>query len=114
MQVGKTKDQGLHNKPSTAVHPGALATGTLPQYNTITKRRPWHPKNRMLVGPKHRVDVLKRKYISFPCENRSMVLGRTAFSVVTIRTTSSHVLDDHLNEGESNITYGVQKEELNV
>ena len=36
MQVGTTKDQGLHNKPSAALHPGALATGTLPQYNTIS------------------------------------------------------------------------------
>ena len=32
MQVGTTKDQGLYNKPSAAVHPGALAAGTLPQY----------------------------------------------------------------------------------
>ena len=30
-----TKDQGLYNKPSAAVHPGALATGTLPQYSTV-------------------------------------------------------------------------------
>ena len=35
MQVGTTKDQGLYNKPSAAVHPGALAASTLPQYNTI-------------------------------------------------------------------------------
>ena len=35
MKVGKTKDQGLYNKPLAAVHPGALAAGTLPQYNTI-------------------------------------------------------------------------------
>ena len=35
MQVGTTKDQGLYNKPSAAVHPGALAAGTLPQYNII-------------------------------------------------------------------------------
>ena len=35
MQVGMTKDQGLYNKPSAAVHPGALSAGTLPQYNTI-------------------------------------------------------------------------------
>ena len=35
MQVGTTKDQGLYNKPSAAVHPGALAAGTLPQYNAI-------------------------------------------------------------------------------
>ena len=34
MQVGTTKDQGLYNKPPAAVHPGALAVGTLPQYNT--------------------------------------------------------------------------------
>ena len=26
----------MYNKPSAAVHPGALAAGTLPQYNTIT------------------------------------------------------------------------------
>ena len=37
MQVGTTKDQGLYNKTSAAVHPGALAAGTLPQYNTIGK-----------------------------------------------------------------------------
>ena len=36
MQVEKTKDQGLYNKPLAAVHPGALDAGTLPQYNTIT------------------------------------------------------------------------------
>ena len=30
-----TKDYGLYNKPSAAVHQGALAAGTLPQYNTI-------------------------------------------------------------------------------
>ena len=35
MQVGTTKDQGLYNKPSAAVHPGALTAGTLPQYNKI-------------------------------------------------------------------------------
>ena len=35
MQVGKTKDQGLYNKPSAAAHPASLAVGTLPQYNTI-------------------------------------------------------------------------------
>ena len=35
MQVGTTKDQGLYNKPSAAVRPGPLATGTLPQYSTI-------------------------------------------------------------------------------
>ena len=35
MQVGRTKDQGLYYKPLAAVHPRALAAGTLPQYNTI-------------------------------------------------------------------------------
>ena len=35
MQVGTTKDQGLYNKPSAAVHRGALAAVTLPRYNTI-------------------------------------------------------------------------------
>ena len=34
MQVGTTKDQGLYHKPSAAVDRGALAAGTLPQYNT--------------------------------------------------------------------------------
>ena len=36
MQVGMTKDQGLYNKTSAAVHQGPLAAKTLPQYNTIT------------------------------------------------------------------------------
>ena len=35
MQVGTTKDQGLYTKPSAAVQPGALAAGTLPQYNIV-------------------------------------------------------------------------------
>ena len=35
VQVGMTKDQGLYSKPSAAVHPGALAARTLPQYNTV-------------------------------------------------------------------------------
>ena len=39
MQVGKTKDQGLYNKPSGAVQRGALAAGTLPQYNTMADAR---------------------------------------------------------------------------
>ena len=38
MKVGTTKDQGLYYKPSAAVHPGALAAGTLPQYDTIPCR----------------------------------------------------------------------------
>ena len=35
MQVGTTEDQGLYNKPSAAVQPGALAAGNRPQYNTM-------------------------------------------------------------------------------
>ena len=46
MQVGTTKDQGLYNKPSVAVHPGALAAGTLPQCNTIV---PLPHKKKLLV-----------------------------------------------------------------
>ena len=37
MQVGMTEDQDLYNKPSAAVHRGALAAGTLPQYNTVQR-----------------------------------------------------------------------------
>ena len=32
---GTIKEQVLYNKPSAAVYPGALAAGTLPQYNTL-------------------------------------------------------------------------------
>ena len=39
MHVGTTKDQGLYNKPSAVVHPGALVAGTLPRYNTIRRNR---------------------------------------------------------------------------
>ena len=35
VQGGTNKDQGLHNKPQATVHRGALAAGTLPQYNTL-------------------------------------------------------------------------------
>ena len=37
VQVGTTKDQDLYNKPSAAVHPGALAAGNLLHYNTNTR-----------------------------------------------------------------------------
>ena len=36
MQAGTTKDQGLYNKRWAAVHPGAVATETLPEYNTLS------------------------------------------------------------------------------
>ena len=39
MQVATTKDEGLYNKPSAAVHPGALAAGTLPQYNVTCEAK---------------------------------------------------------------------------
>ena len=39
MQVGTTKDHGLYNKPSAAVHPGALVAGTLLQCNTTNHVR---------------------------------------------------------------------------
>ena len=39
MQVGTPKDLGLYNKPLAAVHPGALAAETLPQYNTMWQLR---------------------------------------------------------------------------
>ena len=39
MQAGKTKDQGLYNKPSVAAHPGALSASTLPQYNKVILMR---------------------------------------------------------------------------
>ena len=35
VQVGKTKGEGLYNKPSAAVHPRVLAAEALPQYITI-------------------------------------------------------------------------------
>ena len=35
MQVGMTKNQGVYNKPSAAVHPGSLAAGTLPHNITL-------------------------------------------------------------------------------
>ena len=44
MQVGTTKDQGVYNKPSAAVHPGAVAAGTLPQYSqhlSYKTDQPW-------------------------------------------------------------------------
>ena len=39
MQVGKSEDQVLYNKPSATVNPGVLAAGTLSQYNKIPEIR---------------------------------------------------------------------------
>ena len=49
MQVGITKDQSLYNKPSAAVHPGALAARTLPQYSTINTILFFSINNRLLA-----------------------------------------------------------------
>ena len=49
VQVRNTKDQGLYNKPSAAVHPGALAGGTLPQYKTIQYSN--NERNNKLIRP---------------------------------------------------------------
>ena len=46
MQVGTTKDQGLYNKPSAAVHPEALAAGTLPHNITYTAAIALNPTKR--------------------------------------------------------------------
>ena len=59
MQVGTTKDQGLYNKPSAVVHPGALAAGTLPQYNTIQYNTS-HPK----FIERMRRELLSRLYLN--------------------------------------------------
>ena len=53
MQVGTTKKQGLYNKPSAAVLPGALAAGTLPQYNTY------------VVSPSHLIHRKREAFIPF-------------------------------------------------
>ena len=53
MHVGTTEDQGLYNKPSAAVHPGALAAVTLPQY-TIQ-----YSIDRMLLTGK--TQIIRRK-----------------------------------------------------
>ena len=50
MQVGTTKDQGLFNKLSAAVHPGALPPVTLPQYNTIGQKGRCHLQDQSVVG----------------------------------------------------------------
>ena len=42
MQIGRTRDQGLYNKHWAAVHPEALAAGTLPQYNTPIDSYSWY------------------------------------------------------------------------
>ena len=55
MQVGTTKDQGLYNKPSAAVHPGALAAGTLPQYQ----------RNTLLAEPRDLKPLLDRALNQF-------------------------------------------------
>ena len=47
MQIGMTKDQGLYNKPWAAVHPGALAAGTLPQYNNNNIKYPLFLSNKI-------------------------------------------------------------------
>ena len=39
MQVGTTKDQGLYNKPSAAVHPGPLAYHNTIQYGSTNRHR---------------------------------------------------------------------------
>ena len=51
MQVGTTKDQGLYNKPSTGVHPGALAAGTIPQYNTMAKEKGINKEKTAMCNP---------------------------------------------------------------
>ena len=51
VQVGRTKDQGLYNKPSAAGHPGALAAGTLP--HNITKKI--YTQTRSVRNTKHHV-----------------------------------------------------------
>ena len=55
MQVGTTKDYGLYNKPSDAVHPGVISRRdpTTMQYNTwkaSTDKRTFMSKNKCIFN----------------------------------------------------------------
>ena len=71
MQLGTTKGQGLYSTPSAAVHPGALATGTLPQYITkgIYRYRLIHTTLQTALQPRLGLGLLYNMPPSFsvPC-----------------------------------------------
>ena len=56
MQVGTTKDQGLYNKSSAAVHSGALAARTLPH------------KSASLIIYENNEDELSKKHRLLVCD----------------------------------------------
>ena len=62
MQVGTTKDHGLYNKPSAAVHPGALAAGTLPHTYTsdLMSLAIWRWAALIVVGIMKREKLLRK------------------------------------------------------
>ena len=64
MQVGTTKDQGLYNKPSAAVHPGALAAETLPHYILKNGAKILDGNNRTRLGQTYPSDNLLTKNIT--------------------------------------------------
>ena len=61
MQVGTTKDQGLYNKPSAAVHPGPLAATI--QYNSDVSGQ--------AIGPNLRIQESITKYLLYVLSLRS-------------------------------------------
>ena len=88
VQVGTTKDKGLYNKPSAAVHPGALATRTLPQYNTMLGH--W---NTSLIHYSPTVFITKLYRTKFPCIS-AFISGRYHYIftfVEHIFITVSHI-----------------------
>ena len=83
MHVGKTKDHGLYNKPSAAVHPGTLAAGTLPQYNKYNTK----VKNGLSCTPFPHMSIMART------ETTSLILFQRNVGISEIKQniTSFHI-----------------------
>jgi hypothetical protein len=90
VKVGTTTDQGLYNKPSAAVHPGALAAGTLP--NNVTNLL--GPLDQRIVD-RCRIDLSNgsKSVDAFP----HFKLSTKTFSL----SVHSFVSVEHLDEGQS-------------
>ena len=115
MQVGTTKDQGLYNKPSAAVHLGALAAGTLP--HNITQFVPdfmgSHPKKGGLqTYVAIAVNILLRNRSAEEITHSTLIATVTLFRSSYRQTGAERAFQENIRHILNHDTLNKNKEKL--
>ena len=97
MQVGTTKDHGLYNKPSAAVHMRALAAGTLPRNITENKTQLEAITNFPQISNEffRSSEILRDNFQSTLPMSRNNILAPASWDQTVHHKTIHHVINSY-------------------